>query len=346
MKIDTIFVEKHILSQTRTQEVLQKFTHTYKISSERIIPIDDYFQSFSKSRRPYLDKQTSLRLFLAHKKSPYLKATPHAYGQDSLPRYYYIHAYNCVFECHYCFLQGHFKSPDLVCFLNHEDIFSEMDQLLEKHYPQKVWFHGGEFSDSLALSHLTNELPLYFQFFSSRPLASLELRTKSSQIQSLLQCKPLPNVVTSFSLSPRWQTQTYDEKASSLKARLKAMNTLQSKNFPLAIHLDPLVWHPQFEEHIQRFLEECLQSISLSSLEYISIGSLRFPKDVYQKVKTNYPQSSLFHHEFIFGKEEKYRYSRPLRLHMANYVRQQLLQYQVPHERIYLCMEDDPQPHF
>ena len=29
---------------------------------------------------------------------------------------------------------------------------------------KKIWFHAGEFSDSLALSHLTQEVEVYYDF--------------------------------------------------------------------------------------------------------------------------------------------------------------------------------------
>src|SRR6185369_6437063 len=91
-------------------------------------------------------------------------------------------------------------------YLNHEEIGEEIKRVAreyhELHPGVKVWFHAGEYSDSLALSHLSGELDHYFKLFKDMPDCELELRTKSVNIKELVKLSPLENVVTSFSLSP------------------------------------------------------------------------------------------------------------------------------------------------
>ena len=44
----------------------------------------------------------------------------------------------------------------------------EIESVIKRHPDQTVWFHAGEFSDSLALTHLTGELPFYFELFKRK----------------------------------------------------------------------------------------------------------------------------------------------------------------------------------
>jgi spore photoproduct lyase len=149
-----VYVENKIKDHPRVQSILGKLR-------KDPLYIERYDDLWGRSRKPYLHKRDQLNLFLARKEGQLLKLAPDAYGSAGEPHYYFIHAYNCIYECQYCYLQGYFNSPDIVLFINHEEILQEMQATLEKHQGQKVWFHAGEFSDSLALTHLTGELDLY-----------------------------------------------------------------------------------------------------------------------------------------------------------------------------------------
>ena len=132
-------------------------------------------------KKPYLQKRDNLNIFIARKTGDLVKEAPPAYGKGDEKHFYFVHAYNCIYECQYCYLQGYFNSPDLVLFVNYDEIISEMERLAIK-YPN-AWFHAGEFSDSLALSDLTGELPYLHKFAEHHPTVKIELRTKSVNLR-------------------------------------------------------------------------------------------------------------------------------------------------------------------
>ena len=74
-------------------------------------------------------------------------------------------------------------------------------------------------------------------------------------------------------------------------------------------------------------------------LKYISLGVVRFTKDVYHQLKENYPQSVITEDIYIKSFDGKIRYNRPMRHWILNKVREQLLPY-YNSQKIYLCMED------
>ena len=231
---------------------------------------------FGRVKKPYLQKRTNLNLFIGEKKGQLVKETPDAYGLSGDPHYYFIHSYNCLYECDYCYLQGYFHSPDLVFFINHEEIIEEMRAIIKKNGPHKIsWFHAGEYSDSLALSHITGELPLYFDFFRNLKNAKLELRTKSANIKELKALKPSKNIIVSFSLSPKEQIKDHDLKTPPLQTRLKAMETLDKLGHPIALHLDPIIFCEDFKSQYEEMLESLFKHISPERIEYISLGVVR-----------------------------------------------------------------------
>lgn len=335
---ETIYIEKQLVYHPRVLEILKRFPQS---EAKHIDRIDDIF---GRVKKPYLQKRTNLNLFLGEKKGQLVKMAPPAYGLLGEPHYYFIHAYNCIYECNYCYLQGYFHSPDIVLFLNHNEIGEEIKKIARNDHDKNpkgtIWFHAGEYSDSLALTHLTGELPFYFNLFKELPYCNLELRTKSVNIKELIKENPLTNIITSFSLSSGHRTKINDLKTPPLKHRLVAISELHKLGFPIAIHLDPIIYDDQFQKSYSELIDQLLQHISADSIRYISLGVVRFTKDVYHQVQKNYPDSDLLAQEFIKSFDNKIRYNRPMRLWMLSKIKQLLIDHGIAPEKIYLCMEE------
>lgn len=331
----TIFVETGVKDLPKTGEILARFKNS------KVEYIDNYEQIWGRVKKPYLHKRTDLNLFLARKKGQLVKEAPNAYGVSGERHYYFIHAFNCVYECEYCYLQGYFNTPDIALFLNHGEIKQEMGSVLERHPGESVWFHAGEFSDSLALSHISGELEAYWDFFQKNPRAKLELRTKSVNIKRLENLAPLPNAYASFSLSPEKPAREIELKTPPLRARLKAIGGLLDKGHQIGIHFDPVVYQEDvFEQYADLFGQ--LSSVApLKRFAYFSLGVARFTPDVYRQARTNYPESQMFAREFVKTSGDMIRYARPMRSWILNKLKDGLVKAGAPAENVYLCMEDD-----
>ncbi len=329
-----ILIENKLKDHPRAIEVLKRF------SNSPTDYIDSYENYFQKVKKPYLQKRENLQLILAEKKGSLVKLTPAAYGVGKEAHYYFIHAYNCIYECQYCYLQGYFQSPDIVLFINHEDIIEEIKQI-QAESGDTVWFHAGEFSDSLALSHITQEWPLYWDAFNVMPNAFLELRTKSANIKAIENLEPLENIIISFSLSSESAIKAYDTKTAPLKARLRAMQKLIQKGFKVGIHLDPIIATETVVSDYKKLITNFREYFEPKDISYISLGVIRFTKDVYQQVQKNYPQSGMLGGPFYTSFDNKVRYSRPLRLHLLKSIETYLHSEGYSKEQVYLCMERD-----
>jgi len=328
----TIYLEENIKNHPRAKNILSKFQKT---PVQVINKYDDYFGKFYK---PYLQKRTSINLYIAQKKGLLVKKTPAAYGLDNGTHYYYMNAFNCIYECEYCYLQGYFKNPDICLFINYEDIGKEIRKIYENNQNGPIWFHAGEFSDSLALSSLTNELDYFIELFNDLPKAFLELRTKSININNILNKKIIhQNVLTTFSISPKNQIAQYDRKTPSLKLRLKALKKLQNNNYPIALHMDPLVPTAQFSEEFNIFIDEILDYVDPKKVQYISIGVPRFTSDVWNAFKKNYPASKILKLEMT--KEQLIRPYFHIRTQLLNDCKNKLVSAGFDEKTIYLCME-------
>lgn len=327
-----IYLEESIKDHPRALSILSK-------TGKEPLLISRYDEIWGRSKKPYLQKRDTLNLFLARKEGQLLKLAPDAYGAGGEPHYYFIHAYNCIYECQYCYLQGYFNSPDIVLFINHEEIIKEMEKTLEEHPGTSVWFHAGEFSDSLALTHLTGELELYHEFCQRNPRALVELRTKSVNTKALESLPPLPNLIVSFSLSPKEMAKQVDLKTPGVEGRIRAMRKLKELGHKIAAHFDPIIFEDNFRENYKRLLEE--MSDLNTHLEYLSLGVVRFTKDVYRETEKNYPDSLIHSGPMIKSFDGKVRYPKPMRMWMMNSIKEEAIKANISPEKIYLCMEDN-----
>lgn len=339
MMFEKIFIEEHLKDSPKVLSITSKFPNS---EVRYISKVEDVF---GKVKKPYLQKRTNLNLFVGEKKGNLVKIAPPAYGLSGEPHYYFVHAYNCIFECDYCYLQGYFQSPDIVIFINHEEIGNEIKRIANEfaitNPGEKVWFHAGEYSDSLALTHLTGELPHYFELFKNLTNANLELRTKSVNIKEIKKLVPHDNIYVSFSLAPEQRTKKNDLKTPPLKTRLKAIEELHLLGFKIGIHFDPIIYDDKIEKSYSELIDQLTFVLPPDFIEYISIGVVRFTKNVYHQVMKNYPNSDYLSDDFVKSFDNKMRYNKPMRMWILGKVKSLLIDSGVDHNRIYECMEDE-----
>jgi len=330
LMFNKVLIEKDILNTKKTQSILNK------VKYQDLIEIDRYDEYFGKYKKPYLQKRENLNLYIAKKKGNLIKETPDAYGLSGDKHYYYIHQYNCIYECEYCYLQGYFHSPDIVLFINHDEIINEMQKIMDQNQ-ERVWFHAGEFSDSLALSHITDEFADYYAFLDKNPNALIELRTKSVNTKALKGARE--NLYITYSLSPQQKIKEIDLKTPSLKHRLSAINKLYQEGYKIGIHLDPIIYNDDFKENYQEFLDELNTAIPIKEIQYISIGVVRYTPNVWNEVKKNYPNSIMHKEELVKTEGNLIRYNKPMRMWILNTVEEMLYSYEIAKEKVYKCME-------
>jgi len=330
-----IFIEDEVKDHPKTAMILNS------LSKDNIQYIEKIEDIWGRVKKPYLQKRTTLNLFIGRKKGELVKETPDAYGIGAEKHYYFIHAYNCIYECKYCYLQGYFNTPDIVLFINHDEIINKMQSIVDLAPNSDPWFHAGEFSDSLALSHLTQEWDEYWEFFKKNPNAKLELRTKSVNIKAIESLEPLENIFVSFTLASNISGKLYDYKTPSVQARLKTIKKLVAKGFKIGIHFDPIIYEDNFKSNYEEILAQLKDVLPDKNLGYISIGVVRFTRDVYKEVEQNYSDSPMLKQKLIKSFDGKVRYSHPMRMWILNTVKEICIQSGYQEEKIYKCMEEE-----
>ncbi len=235
--------------------------------------VDDYVPYFHNLK----DKSA---VIFANKKGEFLRKTPDSYTPDGKKGYSILNAYNCIYDCSYCFLKGYFKSFNPVIFLNYEDYFDEITKVIESDRRRPLYFFAGTFSDSFALMPYSNFNTELIKFFRNlKDDIYLEFRTKSAHIKDFLSIKPSNNIILAFSLSPDSVIKRLEFMTPALKKRLNAIELLDRRGFKIGIRIDPVII-----DYLDEY-NEIINSIKqIRNIHSVEVGFLRFDKNGYKNM--------------------------------------------------------------
>jgi spore photoproduct lyase len=175
----------------------------------------------------------------------------------------------------------------------------------------------------------------FLDFFADTPNAFLELRTKSTQVRSLLNRNPLPNCVVAFSLSPDDIAQKVEDKAPSLQRRLDALVKVQAHGWQVGLRFDPLIYQTDYKEQYQQLFAQVFAKIDLAQLHSVSLGTFRLPDAFFKKIHKLYPEEKLFAGDFV-SQQGMMSYRDSIEQEMMNYCSELLLTY-IPENKFFPC---------
>ncbi len=99
-----------------------------------MIEIDHYKDVFNRSRQDYALQHESQKLILAVQKGNLIyPGAPVCQNFGNEHFYYTSQMMNCIYDCEYCYLKGMYPSGNMVIFVNPEDTFREVTEILKDH---------------------------------------------------------------------------------------------------------------------------------------------------------------------------------------------------------------------
>ncbi len=318
--IDTVYIEEEIQNHFRVQEVCGRFPKARRVLCGR------YGEVFNRKAQNFRIQKRNPALILARKFDHFVLDTPKGYGIGGERNFYFSHMLNCIYDCRYCFLQGMYRSAHLVLFVNYGDFQTAIEKKINEAPEAETHFFSGYDCDSLALEPITRFLESFLPFFERFPKTLLELRTKSIQVKSLLNRKPVDNCVVAFSFTPEEIAALLEDKTPPVARRLEAMEKLQERGWKLGLRFDPLIYHEQYEEYYERLFQDVFRKIRAESLHSVSLGPFRLPKEGYETIYKLYPDEKLFSGP-LEDRKGMTSYVREIEEEMINLVTRELLRY-------------------
>lgn len=327
--IETIYIEENIQRHPRVIEITGRFPQA------DIIICDRYTHVFNAKAQNFRLQKLKPALILAEKYQKFVLEAPSGYGIGASRNYYFSHMLNCLYDCRYCFLQGMYQSAHYVLFVNYEDFQNEIRQISADSPTQEIHFFSGYDCDSLALEPVTGFAGEFLPFFEQLPNAWLELRTKSTQVRSLLNRQPWPRCIVAFSLTPDAIATKIEDKAPPLQRRLDALCKLQEQGWIIGLRFDPMIYQTGYQQQYQALFAQVFARIDLNQLHSVSLGVFRLPEQFFKKIHKLYPEEKLFVSPLV-NQQGMVSYQTELEQEMMHYCTEQLLSY-IPETKFFPC---------
>lgn len=309
-----MYIEKNITSHPRVERIIKK------TNPKHIIYCDNYKEVFNPKAQNFRIQKQAPALILAEKKGSRVLPSPPGFGIGGENNYYFSHMLNCLYDCRYCFLQGMYPSANYVVFVNYEDFMEDIKSLASSK-SSTCYFFSGYDCDSLAYEPVTAFVKEFLPFFKSLKNAIVELRTKSTNINELLRQPAYSHCVVAFSFTPEEIANEIENKVPSVDKRIQAMSEIAAQGWPVGLRFDPLIYHPEFKNLYERLVNKIFSILKNKSLHSVSLGPLRFPEKMYQKILKLYPQDPLLSHPlYKQGKVFSYRQEveQAMKQHLQN----------------------------
>ncbi|MBK8814711.1 MAG: DNA photolyase [Methylococcaceae bacterium] len=327
--IETIYVEENIRQHPRVEAILSRFSHARQIICER------YSEVFNPKTQNFRLQKQNPALILAEKHKNFVLEAPVGYGIGAKKNYYFSHMLNCLYDCRYCFLQGMYASANYVLFVNYEDFQTEIQSLCQSFPSENIHFFSGYDCDSLALEPISGFAGAFMSFFETIPNGWLELRTKSTQIRTLLEREPLSRCVVAFSLSPDEIVKKVEAKTPSLARRLASIEKLQQQGWNIGLRFDPLIYQSDYKQQYQQFFDTVFTIVRLENLHSVSLGGFRLPDNYFKKMQKLYPDETIFASP-LESRNGMISYRQSLESELMNYTTEQVLTH-IPASKFFPC---------
>jgi spore photoproduct lyase len=245
----------------------------------------------------------------------------------------------CDMNCSYCYLQSFINNPVMTLYSNLDKAFAELREIARSMGKQKLRVGTGETVDSLSLDPLTHFARDIIVLFREFPHWTVEFKTKSSFVDQFLDVEHGGNAIVSWSLNPQPVITAEEHGTASLEERLAAAERCLKKDFPVGFHLDPVIYHAEWEKNYDTLVDEICRRFSPKQIPFMSIGALRFQPEQRHLMRERFGMKSFVTSAEMFPSADgKLRYPVALRTQMFERIRQRFLNHD-PAWKIFLCME-------
>ncbi|MGO9607892.1 MAG: radical SAM protein [Candidatus Binataceae bacterium] len=280
------------------------------------------------------------QIVVMRRRTPFLMACPAGSAKFACCGYLVlVLASNCPMDCSYCFLQEHLaNNPAFQIYSNYADSFEELDRLAQSAPGRHFRVGTGELADSLALDSMTGLSLDLIEFVRTREHLTLELKTKTDEIENLLKIDPCGRVLVSWTLSPNSVWKSSEHRTASPAERIAAARALSDAGYRIGFHFDPIIAFENAERDYAELIDELLAAIPAGRIALVSMGALRMTPALRSAGRRRFPNDPMLLGEEVLGPDGRLRAFAALRIRLYRTLQERFARAgaEIPS---YLCME-------
>jgi len=333
-----IFVEKEVEGYEWTEKFLGNFPEADVIKVKKLTEALAFFRERDPVAR-YNGRRDNV--FLVRNRAAFIKICPCSNNCKRCGYWILNIGFGCPMDCSYCYLQLYNRVPGMVLPANVEEYYPHIERFNNK-VSGLTRIGTGEFTDSLAFDRYTGYSGLLAPFFRKTNKLVLELKTKTTEIDSLLRREAHDHVVVSWSMNTRRIAAGHEKGGAGISERLEAASRAAAGGYRIGFHFDPIVFYEGWEDEYSKIVEEIFSRGEINEkTAWISLGTLRYTPGLKQLAENRFSDNGIFYQgDFLEDVDGKLRYPRRLRIEMYNKMIKWIRRL---NERpwIYLCMEPE-----
>ncbi len=331
-----IYIEKDSLFSQSAQRVRQMFPK----NCIHIIRDKSELKNISRMNADQFN-QSKKNLLLCAFKGKFFKRCPGARPGLICCNYFVLNlGQHCEMDCSYCYLQDLINFPFVTIYTNIDSALKELSETAKALKNHKLRVGTGELTDSLSLDDITLYSKQLVSFFKQYPNWTLEFKTKSANVKNFIYQKHSGNVIVSWSLNPQYIITQEEHGTACLNDRLKAGRLCRDQGFPVAFHIDPIIYHKEWKKNYSNLVCQIISLFQPEEVFHISLGALRFQLEQRHLMRERFGMKSLVTKgEYFKSRDGKLRYDSELRQKMFRFIFSQFKKHS-SNWNLFLCMED------
>lgn len=321
-----IYIEESIAKSDEVRQIVAHFPNAHKIL------IHHYKDVFNRRSQNTESQHHAQALILARKEGNLIyEGAPVCQSFGNMYFYYTSCVMNCLYDCEYCYLKGMYPSGHMVLFVNLEDIFAQVNQLLQKH---PVYLCISYDTDLLALEGLTGFVQRWIDFTKAHAELKIEIRTKCARTDLWEKFDACDRVIFAYTMSPECVVKKYEKGTGALQERILAAKEGIRRGFAVRLCFDPMLYVEHWKQEYQDMVEAVFREIAPEEIVDVSVGSFRISQDYLKKMRKAASSSAVVQFPYE-NRDGVYQYPEGLRQEMENYLQGLLTEYISP-DRIFV----------
>ncbi len=290
---DLVYVEEQVAKEEHTLYILDK------LKPKHIVYIKHYKDVFNQTGSNWRMQKQVQKLILAKRTNTFYYKGSNVTPDFGFEHFYYnTLALNCIYDCSYCYLQGLFTSPHLVLFVNNTDFIKETKTLIDT-IKEPLYLALSYDTDLLALENWYPFCKEWINFCAQEENLTIEIRTKSNNINALQNCTPNNKVILAWTLSPQEIIEAHEPKTPNMMARIKAIKIAVDAGWRVRICIDPLLHVPNFENIYGAMINKLAELVSLEKIDSFSLGVFRMNTGFLKRIQLQRQDSALIYYPYI-----------------------------------------------
>lgn len=334
-KFDHFYFDSNEIVKPRFKQILDS------LPSDKVTITDKPpFETINGNLSKFEFDRSKKNIYFTKHKGNFFKRCPGSKPGLACCNYFVLNlGLQCDMNCSYCYLQSYINSPVMNIFTNIEDAINELRELESDKKLNAIRVGTGEVIDSLSLDPITLYSRDLIELFKEFPNWKLEFKTKTNNVDQFLNLGPAPNTVVSWSVNPQNIIDSEEHGTATLNQRLEAAKKCLDHGFGIAFHIDPMIWHPEWQESYSLLVDKILLQFSPNDVPIISVGTLRFQPSQKNLMRERFGMKSMVTQAEVFPSHDgKLRYDANIRMKMYDFVVQRFKENNKKWN-IFFCME-------